>query len=201
MLGARDRGGRSATSQTGAFPSATWERGKLKSWHDYAANELRAKAPLEGPAGVNVTYMDSTHLKVSCYPVYGASKYAIASKVLNATPSTWVDGGIGCDPSTTGCTILVDTSTEYAVKLGAQNSDGSITANSYAALFLSEPENDGYIKYRPSLNAYMNHPNDSPEPGILAGEPSGSALLHDKVFSPFTPAPWGRSTCSERSCV
>jgi hypothetical protein len=60
-------------------------------------------------------------------------------------------------------------------------------------MFLSESANDGYIRWRPSPSNYMNHPNDTPEPGILAGEPTGTTLLHNKGFVSFHTGDLGAS--------
>ena len=91
--------------------------------------------------------------------------------------------GVGCDPTqTAGCNITVATSTEYAIRVTAQNLGGSIKTYSYAAMFLSEGANDGFISQNPM--SYTNHPSD-PEPGILAGEPSGSSSMHYKGFLSF----------------
>lgn len=72
----------------------------------------------------------------------------------------------------------------------AQTSDGSIKTYSYAALFFSEPDYDGYIKQLP--NSYMNHAADA-EPGIIAGEPAGSPTTHDKGFLSFHTGDLGAS--------
>jgi hypothetical protein len=170
--------------------AALWA-GQLQSWHDYAAS-LRSQAPLEGPAGLDVTYVSSTELNVTCYPVYGASSYAIDYMLLNGTPGTWTNVGNGCDPTgTLGCNITVGTGREYAVKLTAKDASGVNKAYSYAALFLSETMNDGYIS-KMMMN-YTNQSNGS-QPAIIAGEPSGSSAMHDRGFLSFHTGDLGSST-------
>jgi hypothetical protein len=160
-----------------------WAR-ELQSWHDYAAS-LRSQAPIEGPAGLSVTYVDATHLNVTCYPVYRAGSYTVDYRPLST--GTWTNVG-PCDPTTPlGCTIQVSAGTEYAVRVAA---NGFNAAYSYAAMFLSEPANDGYISK--ANTSYTNHATD-PEPGILAGEP-GQASTHDRGFLSFHTGDLGSTT-------
>ncbi len=172
---------------TPSLDAALWAS-QLQSWHDYAGS-LRSQAPLEAPAGLNVTYVNSTQLNVSCFPVYGATTgYTIQYRSLNTTPITWTNAGTGCDPTAVGgCLIAVSSGTEYAVHVTA---NGPNAAWSNAALFLSEPLNDGFIS-KLNMN-YANHASDM-EPGILAGEP-GQASTHDKGFLSFHTGDLGSTT-------
>jgi hypothetical protein len=163
-----------------ALPSinATLWAGQLQSWHDYAAS-LRAQAPLEGPAGLDVTYADSTHLTVTCYPVYGATTgYSVHYRSLGTAPSPWIDAGL-CDPTAVGGCTIPFSGTEYAVQVAA---NGPNAAWSNAAIFLSEASNDGYIS-RMNMN-YQNVSSGS-EPGILVGEPGAQHTTHDRGFLSF----------------
>ncbi|MBA3831395.1 MAG: fibronectin type III domain-containing protein [Chthoniobacterales bacterium] len=158
--------------------AALWQP-ELKSWHDYYKDQ-RALSPrsTEAPAGLSVTYLDNTtRFAVSWYAMYGANAYSLQRKTIGTTPAQDWTSVSGCDPASTSCTVTVPMgTTQYAFRVQGQNTiSGNQSGWANAAIFLSESGNDGYvIKSGSSFSAVPS----GPQPGIKAGEGTGTPLPH-----------------------
>ena len=124
-----------------------------------------------GPAGLTVTRNSATNNIVSWNAVRGATSYALQHRSLSPA-NLWTDVP-GCDPASTTCTDITATTSAYAYRVQASNGTNS-TDWSNVAVFLSEPNNDGYV-IGPPFTTNSAVPNDS-QPGIRAGQRPGSFL-------------------------
>ena len=130
-----------------------------------AREYLRSPAPINGPAGLTVIRNSATNNIVSWDAVWGATSYTLQRRWLSPA-TTWVDV-TSCDPASTVCTDIAPTSAAYAYRVQATNGL-NYTAWSNVAVFLSEPNNDGYVVGPPfATNSVV--PNDA-QPGIHAGQ-------------------------------
>ncbi len=156
-------------------------RSELQSWHDYYRDQ-RALSPrsMEAPAGLTITYQDSTHFLVSWYAMYGANSYTVQSKGIGMSPAQEWAPVAACDPASTSCSVAVPVgTTQYSFRVQGKNTLASpVTTSGWAnaAIFLSEGLNDGYL-VKTGNNNYSAVPS-GPEPGIKAGEGTGMPLPH-----------------------
>ena len=122
-----------------------------------------------GPAGLAVVRNDEYNNIVSWHAVPGAISYHLQHRSLYPE-NLWTDVP-GCDPTTTTCTDITATTSAYAYRVQASNGMNS-TVWSNIAVFLSEPDNDGYV-VGPPFNINSVVPNDV-QLGIRAGEKPGT---------------------------
>jgi hypothetical protein len=157
-------------------------KGQLQSWKDYSKtrNDL---APIEGPAGLNVERTSSTSNLVTWSPAYGAATYTMQKAALTGSSPTWLTSNCN-DITDTQCLDTTTTGSEYAYRVLAKNATGTVSSLwSYVAVFLSESALDGYIEKKNTSFTVFN--NNTTQPGLLAGEGSGSPLPHWKGFASF----------------
>ncbi len=118
-----------------------------------------------GPTELTVVRNGEYNNVVSWHAVPGATSYHLQHGSLYPA-NLWTDGP-GCDPTSTECTDITATTSGYAYRVQASN--GRATTDwSNIAIFLSEPDNDGYI-VGPPFSADSVVPNDV-QPGIRAGQ-------------------------------
>lgn len=156
--------------------------GELQSWHDYLFM-LRARAPIEAPAGLTVVRNTSTSSAVSWFPVYGATSYTLQHKSLLGAVWTPVSG---CNSTLTSCTDSSAPSPPYAYRVQATNGTNTTTWTN-VAVFLSEGTYDGFVsKSTVGANTtYVPFNNFTPQPGIRAGEAAAAPLTHQRGFVSF----------------
>jgi hypothetical protein len=128
---------------------------------------------ISGPAGLTVVRNGEYNSVVSWHAIPAAISYHLQHRSVYPANS-WTDVP-GCDPTSTTCTDITATTSAYAYRVQA-STGGATTDWSNIAIFLSEPDNDGYI-VGPPFNGNSAVPNDA-QPGIRAGERPG----------PFRPA-------------
>ena len=126
---------------------------------------LRSGAPVVGPAGLTVVRNSATNNIVSWNAVHGATSYALQHQSLDPV-NLWTNVP-GCDPTNTTCIDITSTTSAYAYRVEASNGTND-TDWSNIAVFLSEPNNDGYV-IGPPFSTKSAVPNAS-QPGILAGQ-------------------------------
>lgn len=170
--------------------------GQLESWREYAAH-LRGLAPLEAPAGLTVERASATSNVVKWNAVYGATSYAVQSRALGGSPSSWLDV-VGCSAtSNTMCTDSSTTGTAYAYQVRA---NGAVsTPWTSVAVFLSEGTTaanyDGYVQLNGSTKTAYN---SATEPGIRAGTASQTAIVSKGFLSFDTSALAGATVLAAR---
>ena len=129
------------------------------------AQPTGASPATSGPSGLTVLRNGEYNNVVSWHAVPGASSYALQHRSLYPA-NIWTDV-TGCDPTSTICTDVTGTTRGYAYRVQASN--GRATTDwSNIAIFLSEPDNDGYIA-GPPFSTDSVVPNDA-QPGIRAGQ-------------------------------
>ena len=152
--------------------NATLWKGQLQSWHNYIDHLRTDVTPLDPPAGLTVERMASDNNLVKWHAVYGATSYSVQTITFGTTSPTWVDAV--CEPGPTReCQDLAPKGAQYGYRVRASN--GSITTDwAYVAVFLSEPDNDGYVQMNGTNKSAMPH---ATEPGIRAGNATGTTVL------------------------
>lgn len=130
-----------------------------------ATEYLGSPASIAGPRGLTVIRNSATNNIVSWHAVAGATSYTLQHRLLY--PANLWTNVPGCDPTSTACTDITGTTSAYAYRVQAFN--GTKTTDwSNVAVFLSEPDNDGYVIGPPfSTDSAVS---DSVQPGILAGQ-------------------------------
>src|SRR5438128_5029943 len=104
--------------------------------------QIDALAPVAGPNGLTVIRNSATDNIVSWNAVSAATSYTLQHRSLSPA-NLWTDVP-GCDPASTTCTDITATTSAYAYRVQASNGTNS-TDWSNVAVFLSEPDNDGYV--------------------------------------------------------
>lgn len=122
-----------------------------------------------GPTGLTVIRNGEYNNVVSWHAVPGATSYNLQHRSLYPA-NLWTDVP-GCDPTSTECIDITGTTSAYAYRVQASN--GRATTDwSNIAIFLSEPDNDGYV-VGPPFNSNSVVPSDA-QPGIRAGQKLGA---------------------------
>ena len=133
------------------------------------AQHLASPVSLAGPTGLTVVRNGEYNNVVSWHAVFGATFYHLQHRSLYPA-NIWTDVP-GCDPTSTTCTDVTGTTSGYAYRVQASN--GRATTDwSNIAIFLSEPDNDGYV-IGPPFTGQSTVPNDA-QPGIRAGQKPGA---------------------------
>jgi hypothetical protein len=128
-----------------------------------------AAVSISGPTGLTVVRNGQYSNVVSWHAVPGATSYHLQHRSLYPA-NLWTDVP-GCDETGTKCTDTTPTTRGYAYRVQASN--GRATTDwSNIAVFLSEPDNDGYIVGPPFSNSSVV-PSDA-QPGIRAGQQPGA---------------------------
>lgn len=135
-------------------------------------DHLMSSHSTRGPAGLTVVRNNEYNNVVTWNAVAGASSYLLQHRSLYPA-NLWTDVP-GCDPETTTCTDITATTTAYAYRVQASNGT-NFTDWSNIAVFLSEPDNDGYV-IGPPFQVHSVVPDDV-QPGIHAGKSSGGFPL------------------------
>jgi carbohydrate-selective porin OprB len=133
------------------------------------AQSAGAALSISGPAGLTVVRNGEYNNIVSWHAVPGALSYHLQHRSLYPA-NLWTDVP-GCDPISTTCTDITATTSAYAYRVQASKGMNS-TDWSNIAIFLSEPDNDGYV-VGPPFSGNSVVPNDV-QPGIRAGEKPGT---------------------------
>jgi hypothetical protein len=122
-----------------------------------------------GPTGLTVVRNGEYNNVVSWHAVPGAISYHLQHRSLY--PANLWTNVPGCDPTSTTCTDITGTTGGYAYRVQASN--GRATTDwSNIAVFLSEPDQDGYVA-GPPFNINSAVPNDA-QPGVRAGQKRGA---------------------------
>ncbi len=137
----------------------------LRAQQVNASGYVGSSAPINGPGGLTVVRNSEYNNVVSWNAISGATSYTLQHKSLS--PANQWTNVPGCNPSSTTCTDITGTSSAYAYRVQASNG-ANITDWSNIAVFLSEPNNDGYVTGPPfSTNSAVP---SAIQPGIRAGE-------------------------------
>jgi hypothetical protein len=158
----------SPTPEASPWDHARWAAG-LQSWHDYLSH-VDTNTALDAPAGLTMARESATNNIVSWYGVYRATSYTLQRKSLSL-PGSWSNVS-GCDSTNPTCTDTTSTTSRYAYRVQATNTDGNPPSPwAQVAVFVSEPAYDGYVTVDNGTSTPV--PNAA-QPGIQAGQGSTS---------------------------